>query len=164
MMAMAAAGMNAADLPFTVDPADGSTVEAIETITFTLKEGYDFFDVGEGVHFDKDGEVFCAAIVENDYTDVMYVSPEAPITEPGTYQLVIDEEMLAVWSMTLGGYGNSKPLVFTYTVQDATSIDLPVKENVRKGVFNLHGVKVSDSMENLPAGLYIIDGRKVMVR
>lgn len=274
-MAMAAAGMSAADLPFTTDPADGATVESIEKVTFILKEGYDFFDIGEeGVHFDKDGEVYCAAIIENDYSEHMYIFPEEPIIEPGTYQLVIDEEMLAVWSMTLGAYGNGKPLVFTYTVEesapsveytlvpkvtvseDFTKFTLKFEEgtgmspaafatyvneeakyskyalftdngdssftvefdevpptqgiyifnvergmfgdaeyienneisgvandtismeidvtvtgivsvsvnNVNNAVYNLQGVKVSESKENLPAGLYIIDGKKVMIK
>ena len=31
-------------------------------------------------------------------------------------------------------------------------------------VFNLHGVKVSDTTDNLPAGLYIVAGKKVVVK
>ena len=31
-------------------------------------------------------------------------------------------------------------------------------------VYNLMGVKVADSPENLPAGLYLVNGRKVLVR
>ena len=154
------------NLPFSVSPADGSTVESLETITFTLNEGYDFFDVGpDGFHFDKDGEVFCAAVVEADY-NIVTVSPEQPITTPGTYQLVIDEEMLVAWSLTNGMYYNKEDLVFTYIVSDPTSIELNTinTDNAKKGVFNLQGIKVADSAEGLPAGIYIINGKKSVVR
>ena len=36
--------------------------------------------------------------------------------------------------------------------------------NVQKGVFTLSGVKVADSKDVLPKGLYIVDGKKVIVK
>ena len=40
--------------------------------------------------------------------------------------------------------------------------DAPVK--VQNGVFSISGVKVAQSAENLPKGLYIVDGKKVIVK
>ena len=36
------------------------------------------------------------------------------------------------------------------------------KMSVKSGVYNLNGVKVSDTLESLPAGIYIINGKKTV--
>ena len=41
--------------------------------------------------------------------------------------------------------------------------EAPVKASV-KGVYNLSGIKVAESAESLPAGFYIINGKKVIVK
>lgn len=153
------------DYPFTIDPAPGSTVDAIEKITFALTEegGYDVFMTDfTGFHFTKDGEEFCECSIEENY-DVIYVVPEKAIEETGTYELVIDPESLVAWSMSLGMYYNSKPLVFSYTVSEGSSIaTIVVDTNVINGVFNLQGVKVAGSMDSVPAGIYVVNGKKVL--
>ncbi|MCI7360935.1 MAG: hypothetical protein MSH36_06285, partial [Prevotella sp.] len=40
--------------------------------------------------------------------------------------------------------------------------DAPVK--VQNGVFSISGVKVAENADNLPKGLYIVDGKKVIVK
>ncbi|MDE7136052.1 MAG: leucine-rich repeat domain-containing protein, partial [Muribaculaceae bacterium] len=37
-------------------------------------------------------------------------------------------------------------------------------KNTRAGIFNLHGVKMKDSIDMLPEGIYIINGKKTYVR
>lgn len=48
------------------------------------------------------------------------------------------------------------------------SIDSPFAENnssiALPGVYNLHGIKVGETTEGLPAGIYISEGRKIVVR
>ena len=40
---------------------------------------------------------------------------------------------------------------------------LPAQQmSVKSGVYNLNGVKVSDTLESLPAGIYIINGKKIV--
>lgn len=46
----------------------------------------------------------------------------------------------------------------------ATGIDSVGSGNEAKAVYNLHGVKVAESVDNLPAGIYVVDGKKVVVR
>lgn len=37
-------------------------------------------------------------------------------------------------------------------------------ENLATGVYNLFGVKVADNTENLPRGIYIVNGRKMLIK
>lgn len=70
-------------------------------------------------------------------------------------------------------YGNIYRATGKFTVTGdhapaGTGVDLVEEDGgispAMKGVWNLQGVKLSDSSENLPAGLYIIDGRKTLIR
>ncbi len=38
------------------------------------------------------------------------------------------------------------------------------EKNNSTEVYNLHGMKVSNSTDNLPAGIYVINGKKAVVR
>ncbi len=40
---------------------------------------------------------------------------------------------------------------------DAVNADVPTK---KRGIYNLQGVRLGDSLDRLPAGIYIVDGRK----
>ena len=43
---------------------------------------------------------------------------------------------------------------------DSVKEDLPIG---RQGIYNLQGVRLNTTPEQLPAGIYIIDGRKVNI-
>ena len=57
---------------------------------------------------------------------------------------------------------------------EATGIDLPLLyetiseslgiDRIVKGVYNLNGQKISDSVKNLPAGFYVVNGKKMIVK
>lgn len=67
-------------------------------------------------------------------------------------------------------FGNTydlSPISLRISAEDVTAIDEIYSESnpgKRKGVYNLHGIKVGESVESLPSGIYIINGRKVAVR
>ena len=44
---------------------------------------------------------------------------------------------------------------------DAATVDTPA---ARRGIYTLNGVRLNTSPDNLPAGIYVIDGRKVVKR
>ena len=50
-------------------------------------------------------------------------------------------------------------------VQEVTDNSSEIKNNTPKGVYNLHGFKIADSLDNinLPKGIYIVDGKKVAI-
>lgn len=71
---------------------------------------------------------------------------------------------------------NGSPLtakdgVYTFTVNDtatkvsitsgSTAIEGVEMENAGTAVYNMQGIKVGDSLDTLPAGLYIVNGKKV---
>lgn len=132
LMSMAAAGMMAADLPFTVSPEPGSTVESLDAISLTIipGQGYEWFDIDSyGVSLRRDGEVYCAvgSSESADYQTYTFI-PETPVTEPGVYELIFDE-----WALNCSNdegdpfYYNDEPLVFSYTVGNGgdTPSELP---------------------------------------
>ena len=45
-----------------------------------------------------------------------------------------------------------------------TGVESVNADSDSKAVFNLQGIRVADSLENLPAGVYIVAGKKVNVR
>lgn len=57
---------------------------------------------------------------------------------------------------------------FTYgeaTGIESVTAETPKTEARRKGVYNLQGSRVADKVDSsLPKGIYIVDGRKVVVR
>lgn len=57
-------------------------------------------------------------------------------------------------------------LVFTAIGGKSNSIDGIITDNVNTShpVYNLQGIKVSESIDTLPAGIYIVNGRKVVVK
>ncbi len=55
------------------------------------------------------------------------------------------------------GYFTSK----NTTGIDAATVDTPA---ARRGIYTLNGVRLNTSPDNLPAGIYVIDGRKVVKR
>ena len=42
---------------------------------------------------------------------------------------------------------------------DAVTTDAPA---VRRGIYNLQGIKMQGSIDELPAGIYIVDGKKIV--
>ena len=51
------------------------------------------------------------------------------------------------------------------SIDDVTSVEQVVTEGMAPtAVYNLFGQKVADSLEGLPAGLYISNGKKMMIK
>ena len=50
-------------------------------------------------------------------------------------------------------------------LREVTDNSSEIKNNTPKGVYNLHGFKIADSLDNinLPKGIYIVDGKKVAI-
>lgn len=131
-MSMAIAAMSAAELPFTVTPEPGSTLEVLDVVTLELKEGlgYDYMDLSSyGISLRKNGEVYCALNANqkvSEYTKYT-LTPEFPVTESGNYDIVIDQYALECGG-DLNYYFNDEDLVFSYTVGNGgseTPADVP---------------------------------------
>lgn len=87
-------------------------------------------------------------------------------TEAGNYTFHIDRGMFGdaefIESDEEMGVANAS---YDIVIEIKTvGIDTISDENAPEGVFNLMGVKVADTTENLPAGIYIVNGKKVVVK
>ena len=49
-------------------------------------------------------------------------------------------------------------------VKDATAIETPVAHtnNTQQGIYTLSGVRLSNNLNKLPKGIYIVNGKKVV--
>ena len=80
--------------------------------------------------------------------------------------IVIDEE----GRVLRGNRGQDEDSYFEFSYRNTTSVnDVDIAENGRYTVYTLTGIKVMETAEredlkNLPAGLYIINGKKVAIR
>lgn len=156
----------------TATPADKSSVAELSTISLTFRDG-------EGVTYDYDMEctltdaggntVATLTWMDmnydyleedgNEYEQVIITLPEA-VTAAGTYTLNIPAEFFSY------DYGQTpvSALTFTWTI----SVD-GIKGVETNGaalcIYDLSGRRIqAASLKELPAGIYIVNGRKVAVK
>lgn len=152
-----------------VDPADGSNLTVIESITLTYPE----FDAIY-IHDEKDirvenaaGETVATGKFDYGYGDKeanqLIVNFTPAVTAQGDYTVIIPKRAITLGDMKFSEY--SSEIVLKYHVSGVSAIDaIEVSDIEGKPVYNVLGVKVANSLNNLPAGLYICNGRKFIVR
>lgn len=103
----------------------------------------------------------------------LYIVNETPVYSRG-YRAYIDyvgsnPQQAAKRSISLFYYGseedkqNETPTYIDFAeLSDEALEDLGIK-TVMKGVYNLNGQKIAEKADNLPTGLYIINGKKVSI-
>ena len=92
----------------------------------------------------------------------------------GPYELVIPEGKFSISGVIDDEYvdGINQPIIYPFTYKDGVfagvkSVKGETPESTVKGIYNLQGVKVADDLNGttrLPAGIYIINGKKVYLR
>lgn len=137
--------------PCTADPADGSELDALKTITLTYKNNE--IGIGDGkILINKDGQEFAQVEAELDFNNLNVATVAVNATEKGVYTIVIpegyftDENGDAIEGVTL-----------TYYVGVASGIQ-NINAAIDNGtVYNLNGVKVNKATK----GIFIVNGKKV---
>ncbi|MDE6283110.1 MAG: hypothetical protein K2L97_03870 [Muribaculaceae bacterium] len=149
------------------DPESGETVGALEEITLTYAD-YDVIyrhdDSGIKVVAD-DGETVTTGKFSygNTAANQMLIKFNEAVTENGHYTVVIPKRALILGDMKFAVF--SAPLHLEYTVQTSGVESIAVDgELTLDGVYNLQGIRVADTPEALPAGLYIYGGKKILVK
>lgn len=107
----------------------------------------------------------------NDNSDGVDIDLSDLVTENGDYEVVIPEGFFSLETEEDWGLINNE-IVYTFTYENGEysairAIESVDAKAVMTGVYNLQGVRVANSsanINNLPAGLYIIDGKKVLIR
>lgn len=141
--------------------------------------GWDYVDSTESGYIvvkDQEGEIvatqglYFMPTMDGDYYATVYVSNY----KDGNYELVIPEASIILMDESYNTYFNAEQ-TFYFTVDagevsesDWSGIEkLEVVKAEVKGVYNLQGVKVANDAQGLgqlPKGLYIINGKKVLVK
>ncbi len=151
-------GKEATEITYTADPADGSKVDALGTVTIDYNTTSIMPSSGKILVY-KDGKEIKeveAEVVYKDPNDWSEVSHKATfdvnVTEAGVYTIEIPEGYF------VDENGDNIPAVtLTYYVGVASGIQNIDAEIAKGAVYNLNGVKVNKATK----GIFIVNGKKV---
>lgn len=170
-------------VPASVNPADGSTLEEISSVEMTFDQ-LTFYPMEKGApvatlwKVDEAGAETQVAesgiAIENDwYEPTSYVFTfAAPVKEDGTYRLKVARASFCdeTFDMEMGTAGRANDeLVYTYIVSTGLGIDAVGESAASATVYSVDGRIVmknanASDIKALPAGIYIVDGKKVAVK
>ncbi|MCM1319842.1 MAG: T9SS type A sorting domain-containing protein [Muribaculaceae bacterium] len=177
-----------ADLQYAaVDPADNSTLTSLSSIKLTFAEvAYCDFIKGTYVEVYKvDGENetrYCtAAGIENNFTapteytfsltaDVAWADENNTSFTNGNYKVVFPEGLVfdAEYKSSNGTKGHYNPAyTLTYVLGNTEGISAIFGENAALDIYSVNGMVVknngnAEDFNALPAGLYIVNGQKII--
>lgn len=155
----------------TVTPTaeEGIVLETLSefTVTFEGVTNVEFnseMSQGYVVRLNDEGETAeefaatAAKISEVAYTLTLTTAP----TQSGTYRLVIPAGAVTVTD-TAGVSGHNKEFTADYSVE-TTGINEITMDSANTVIYNLNGVRLFKEASQLPKGIYIINGKKTIVR
>lgn len=133
---------------FTITYPGG--VEAVSEACATLG-GVDVSDYIETVPFEKNAD--------GSYS-VTFPTPK----EQGTYRFTVNAGAFGDAAFIAGEAGGkgSKAIELDYKVLTTTAVASIEADNAAEVIFNMQGLRVKGNSNELPAGLYIINGKKVL--
>ncbi len=161
----------------TISPAPGSTVKELTTLTIETKiaiskkpDALTKIRVYNVVDGERGTEVaqFGSFVITDDTTDKCTIT--ATINKElgeGEYEVAIPS---GFYQAKISGQAmNSPVMALRYTISVNTSVESLIEENANVTVYTLTGVRVLDNAEpaalnTLAKGLYIVNGKKVVIR
>lgn len=168
-------------VPVSVSPEDGATVEEIKEVVLTFDD-VTLYPMSEGaptatlVNLDSDAAVIYTSepAVDNDwFNPTAYTFTFAtPLTENGTYKFTVKKGAFCdeTYDMEMGETGHANDeLVYTFIVKNGSGVEAVAAANVKADVFSADGKVVlrnaaEADVKALPAGLYIYNGKKVIIK
>lgn len=166
----------------TITPEPGQ-IDKFEKFTLKMPEGFELFftdNMAKSYIYpvlpdgSRSPDAVCALICTRDFNvadeailDVRAANgamlEDGYVPEPGTYALVLANALLS--GMYNGEFVSAGGFTYIYTVSSTVGVNgVQVSELKPLGIHTLNGMKVNSDPENLPKGLYIIDGKKVIVK
>lgn len=167
--------------PVSVTPADGATVTEIKDVVLKFEETT-FYPMSIGapvatlVNTSSAADVIYTSeiAVENDYWDpTEYTfSFATPIKENGTYKFTVAKGAFCdlTYDNENGEAGHaSDELVYTFIISTGLGVESVATEEVSGNVYSVDGKVVvrnasAADVKALPAGLYIVNGKKIVVK
>lgn len=166
--------------PASVTPEDNSTVSEISQIILTFAEptfypmsvgapSASLYKVADGVETEV---AVSLPAVENDFWDptVYTFSFETPVKEDGTYIFKLEKAAFCdlQYDETMAQAGHASDVIaYTFiVVSDPGKVDA-IEDASLSDVYTLDGkvvVRNAADVKSLPSGLYIINGKKVIVK
>ena len=151
----------------TVTPAAGEYTNGADFATVTVKfaeEVEAVEDAAATLGMENSFQNETVALVKGE--DGSYTATFKAPTETGKYILTIEEGMFGnaeyISSNMTKGVASKAVTVEYILKQDTSGIKGIEAETAANGVYSMLGVRVADDLKNLPAGLYIVNGRKVL--
>lgn len=165
--------------PTAIVPDNNTTIEKLDSIMLTYN-----FAVGLSWYGNvtvKDAEGNEVASVDGEACELVPESEDAnwwdpcytvkikftkPIETKGTYTVTLPEGFLMLGE---AGEFQNKETIFTYEVTGGNGINSIAAEDGNVTVYTLNGVKVLDNqpaneLKNLKKGIYIVNGKKVVIK
>lgn len=152
----------------TVTPAAGEYPDGADFATVTVKFAEDGIEAVE----DAAATLGMEASFQNETVafvkgaDGAYTATFTAPTVPGKYTLTVEQGMFGnaeYFSSNQNNGAASKAINVEYTLQDTSGIKgVNATATSTAGVYNMLGVRLGDDLRDLPAGLYIVNGRKVV--
>ena len=150
---------------FEVIPANGSKVESLAEVRLTFPGETVVSlntDAGKLLLTKQEGQTveMPHAELATDALNVIKLRTAAPVTEQGIYTITIPQGYVLD-----AAFEPMEALTLIYGVGVETGINEVVSGNAAlREVYTIDGKLVPATVTNLPAGLYIVNGKKVLVK
>lgn len=153
------------DAAFEAVPANGSKVESLSEVRLTFPNEMVISlntDAGKLLLTKQgaDAVELPHAELATDALNVLIVKTAAPLTEQGVYTITIPQGYVLN-----AAFEPMEAITLVYGVGVETGIDEVVNGTAAlREVYTIDGKRVPATVTNLPAGLYIVNGQKVLVK
>ena len=153
----------------TVTPIPGTYKNAADFATVTLsfpEEGVKALENASATLVNADADYNQTAnFIQNEDGTFSATFPTPAVN--GVYTLSVEQGIFGdndfVSSNGLSGRGNAA-LTEEYTLDDMNGVELIESDAAANGVYSITGVRMGNSTENLPAGIYIVNGKKLVIK
>lgn len=152
--------------PVSVNPEEGSyaTGNEIASVTLTFAAGVTAVKGASATLAGVDTSYTeTAEFIENEDGSYVVTFENVP-TEDGKYVFTVLQGLFGDEEFVEEGTGEANaPIRIEYTVDHTVGVAMTVTDSV-SAVYNLQGVRMAVPADRLPAGVYIIDGKKVIIK
>ena len=105
-------------------------------------------------------------IIRGGENGIFTIVPQKAPTKNGVYVLTIKEGVFGDADfMADNNTGHANTIINkTWNFSENVSVDSILTDGEEADVYNFQGIRVASKLEGLPAGMYIVKGRKVVIK
>lgn len=148
---------------YTTDPMEGN-VTSLKTINITFPNIYEVCkENGAKATITRGTYTPTTISFKENGNNTITLNLANEITTAGTYVVTINAGALCGFNEDYD-YINNDAITLTYSVGATVGVDSIDSDDENVVIYNLQGIRVDAEKSTLPAGLYIINGRKQNIR